>query len=1025
VFAVGKVKTSKSGIMPTFGLALFLCALSGVTFSADVKAKVQADIYARSVSLNGNDWRIAVDGDNVGRQRAWFREPPMADSRQTPVPWVIQDIFHDYHGVAWYWREFEAPPNPHQGGRYLLRFRAVDYLADVWVNGSPVGGHEGGETPFELDVTAALKHDGRNLLVVRVLNPTYQPIDGIALKDTPSGAKQYPFTSNAVYNSGGVIGDVELAAVPAVRLSDLSVVPDWKTGKVRIRTTLLNAQPGTETSSVSFSVSEAGAGSPLASERSPLKLEPGSRTIEVEIQVPHHELWSPDNPHLYRLTASVRTLASVHERSLRFGFRDFRFENGYFRLNGKRIFLRGSNFSTHYPVGFTVPPDEDMLRRDVVNMKALGFNFVRLPFGCPNPRVLDIYDELGILVQQEHYGCWQMGDYGGYKYPKPDNAGALLLARFENSIRGVVERDRNHVSVVMWGVLNENADGIIFRRAVASLPALRTLDPSRVFVLNSGRFDGLKDIGSLSNPGSPTWDVREDELKDWHPYVWMPYSPKTLDELSGRSDTSRQKIYVSETGLCFPIDLPAELGDYEQRGKEQADDARYFRRQYDKFLADWARFDLGACWARPEDYIRAAYATASSLRETAEAAIRSNPYIVSYTPTNSVADYSMGESVATNFRRLKPELIGSVLLANAPVRWCLSTEPQSLYRGHQVQLRASFSNLDVLPASKYPATVQVFGPDLKCVFEKNVPVDIPEARDGREPPFAQTVLTEDITINGPAGEYRFLATLDRGGPAVGGKTEFYVTDEAGLPGMPREIVLCGSDAAVSDWLTGHKVKVVSLDQADPAKRQVIVMAGKAPEPAVMLRIARDMACGSSVIFLSPATFKSGNDTTRWLPLVHKGKMETMDLVAGYYRADRWAKNHPLFDGLPSGGMMDYKYFRNLISPEALSQEYVVTAKSGMTHDEASLPLTYPAEAVCGSTRISYTYCSGVHVGVWNFGQGRFIVNTLHVAENLGRDPAADRLFGNMLDYAARDIRRPPAKLPEDFDRQLKEIGYRE
>ena len=81
-----------------------------------------------------------------------------------------------------------------------------------------------------------------------------------------------------------------------------------------------------------------------------------------------------------------------------------------------------------------------------------------------------------------------------------------------------------------------------------------------------------------------TWDVKENELKDWHPYVWMPYSPQTLDELSGRSNTSSQKFYISETGLCAPVDLPSELGDYQQWGKEQSDDARYFKRQYNKFF---------------------------------------------------------------------------------------------------------------------------------------------------------------------------------------------------------------------------------------------------------------------------------------------------------------------------------------------------------------------------------------------------------------------------------------------------------
>jgi beta-galactosidase/beta-glucuronidase len=71
---------------------------------------------------------------------------------------------------------------------------------------------------------------------------------------------------------------------------------------------------------------------------------------------------------LYRITVAVHSPGSVDERSVRFGFRDFRFENGFFRLNGERIFLKGSNFSKHYPVGYTVPLSEDMLRKDIINM---------------------------------------------------------------------------------------------------------------------------------------------------------------------------------------------------------------------------------------------------------------------------------------------------------------------------------------------------------------------------------------------------------------------------------------------------------------------------------------------------------------------------------------------------------------------------------------------------------------------------------------------------------------------------------
>ena len=104
---------------------------------------------------------------------------PRSESVPTRVPWIIQDAFPAYHGVAWYWREFVAPTNPHPQGRYLLRFWAVDYRADVWLNGQSVGGHESGETPFTLDVTDAVKPGATNLLAVRVVNPANERIDGL------------------------------------------------------------------------------------------------------------------------------------------------------------------------------------------------------------------------------------------------------------------------------------------------------------------------------------------------------------------------------------------------------------------------------------------------------------------------------------------------------------------------------------------------------------------------------------------------------------------------------------------------------------------------------------------------------------------------------------------------------------------------------------------------------------------------------------------------------------------------------
>ena len=194
---------------------------------------------------------------------------------------------------------------------------------------------------------------------------------------------------------------------------------------------------------------------------------------------------------------------------------------------------------------------------------------------------------------------------------------------------------------------------------------------------------------------------------------------------------------------------------------------------------------------------------------------------------------------------------------------------------------------------------------------------------------------------------------------------FSVTENGNLPNLPKEVVVCGNDSIVTLWLKEHGIKRLSFDRDNQTERQLILIAGNAPDSLTMISIAGQMARGSNVIFLSPSSFAAGKNSTRWLPLVNKGSVEPMDAVAGYYRADRWIKNHPLSDGMPCGGMMDYLYFRNIISQNALSQEYTVVAKSMYTYDEITDPLDYPSETVCGATRISHNYCSGIHLEYGN------------------------------------------------------------
>jgi len=435
-------------------------------------------VSTQVISLDGDQWVIATDPENVGREQNWCAAP-QKDAKPTRVPWIIQEAFPAYHGVAWYWRTFEVPANPHPGGRYLLRFWAVDYLADVWVNGQHVGGHEGGEGVFLLDVTEAVQPEKPNLLAVRVLNPTNEPIDGIVLAHVPRRCKVVPFRPGALYNDGGIVDSVELLVSPAARVEDLHVRPDPKTGKIRIRTNVTSFLSEPVAGQIELAVAPARSGETLQATRLERQLSPGATLVETELQVESPRLWELNDPFLYRVTARVQAAGSrsFDEQSTRCGFRDFRFENGYFRLNGRRIFLKSSHTATHYPIGLHWPHDPDLARRELITMKAMGFNAIRFFCAVPARYQLDLCDEMGFMIYEESFAGWFLED------------SPRMGERFDREIAEMIRRDRNHPSVVMWGLLNEMPDGPVFRHAVGMLPLVRSLDDTRVVMLNSGRWD--------------------------------------------------------------------------------------------------------------------------------------------------------------------------------------------------------------------------------------------------------------------------------------------------------------------------------------------------------------------------------------------------------------------------------------------------------------------------------------------------------------------------------------------------------
>jgi len=207
------------------------------------------------IPLDGADWRLAPDPKNVGVAEKWY-EAPRPEAKSAKVPGLIQDVFPGYAGAAWYWLDVVIPANPHEAGRYLLRFWDVDYLADVWVNGTHIGRHEGAQAKFTFDATAAVKPGAVNRIAVRVLSPFNEPIDGLTRGQTPHGAFVW-------FSLGGIVDSVEMIMAPQIRIDDLFVRADPKTGKICVEAAVCNESKDPVRGSVEFKVSPAASGEPV------------------------------------------------------------------------------------------------------------------------------------------------------------------------------------------------------------------------------------------------------------------------------------------------------------------------------------------------------------------------------------------------------------------------------------------------------------------------------------------------------------------------------------------------------------------------------------------------------------------------------------------------------------------------------------------------------------------------------------------------------------------------------------------
>ena len=422
------------------------------------------------ISLDG-EWQFAFDDADRGLREEWFtQELPL----RIQVPFCYQSRRSGIgeaskHACVWYRRKLTLP-EAWAGKRILLHFGAVDYACTVFLNRMAVQEHTGGHVPFSVDITDFLVL-GVNIVCLRVTDETK--------RDQPVG-KQCPGEriDRCWYTpTTGIWRSVWLEPVPGAFIRGLTLIPNRET-----RTLAMKFDLGGDVAESELSVRVTYEGSLVAE----CAARCTDRAMELSLSIPHQDYvddtdcWTPVRPALFGLTACLKKEDAEPDRiESYFGMRDVATREGMVLLNGRPLYQKLVLDQGYWRDTLLTPPDGDALFSDLLAIKRMGFNGVRMHQKIEDSRFYHFADVIGLVVWAEMPSCYVFTE--------------AAMRRTINEWTDAVSLLRNHPSILVWVPLNESwgVRGILrnpaqqqYARALYSLT--KALDPTRLVSTNDG-----------------------------------------------------------------------------------------------------------------------------------------------------------------------------------------------------------------------------------------------------------------------------------------------------------------------------------------------------------------------------------------------------------------------------------------------------------------------------------------------------------------------------------------------------------
>ncbi len=486
-------------------------------------------------NLNGT-WQFAFDDADRGLQEKWYENFPKA--MRIEVPFAYQSKASGIHNredhrILWYHRTFDLPEQI-ASYRYILNIGAIDYRADIFINGEHVRTNEGGHVSFTEDVTHLLSFSAKNTITLRICDDMHDI-------EIPRGKQYWKEESESIFytRTSGIWQTIWLESVPATYIKRTKYIPDIQSNSIKIGYYIENMTGPAELETTIMFEDEIIASTTVAIHGD---YHEAVHYLGKANDQDKNRFWTPETPHLYQVRFYLKTPQGTDTVESYFGMRKISVENGNVMLNNRPYYLRLVLDQGYYPESLLTSPDDAAIIQDIELTKTMGFNGVRKHQKIEEERYLYHADRLGLLVWEEMPSA--------YKFS------SKTMRNLLDEWQRVIRRDFNHPSIIAWVPMNESwgvPNLLNSPREVHFLEAMyhltKALDDTRMVISNDGWEHGTTDLLTIHD-----YAAEEDVLRKR--YANLDTILKSLPGnrllLNKGFNYNKQPILITEFGgICF------------------------------------------------------------------------------------------------------------------------------------------------------------------------------------------------------------------------------------------------------------------------------------------------------------------------------------------------------------------------------------------------------------------------------------------------------------------------------------------